>query len=54
VIDLTHYSIEKTESFNKKENHSLTHSLPGAATDAGSWPTQEAASNHLWPWPSSS
>ena len=34
-------------------SHSLTHSLPGAATHAGSWPTQEAASNHLylWPWP---
>ena len=34
----------------------LTHSLPGATTHAGSWPTQEAASNHLclWPWPSSS
>jgi len=31
------------------------HSLPGATTHAGSWPTQEAASNHLylWPWPSS-
>jgi len=31
-------------------------SLPGAKTHAGSWPTQEATSNHLylWPWPSSS
>jgi len=32
------------------------HSLPGATTHAGSWPTQEVAFNHLylWPWPSSS
>ena len=34
--------------------HSLTHSLPGATTHAGSWPTQEVASNHLYPWPWSS
>jgi hypothetical protein len=26
-------------------------SLPGAITHAGSWPTQEVASNHLYPWP---
>ena len=29
----------------------LTHSLPGATTHAGSWPTQEVTSNHLYPWP---
>ena len=27
---------------------------PGATTHAGSWPTQEIASNHLCPWPWSS
>jgi hypothetical protein len=34
--------------------HSLTHSLPGATTHAGSWPTQVIASNQLCPWPCSS
>ena len=34
-----------------KTQHSLTHSLPGATTHAGFWPTQEVASNHLYPWP---
>ena len=38
------------------QSSSLTHSLPGATTHAVSWPTQEAASNHLylWPWRPSS
>jgi len=31
-----------------------THSLPSATTHAGSCPTQEVASNHLYPWPCSS
>jgi len=31
-----------------------THSPPGATNHAGSWPTQEVASNHLYPWPWSS
>jgi len=33
---------------------SLTHSLPGTTTHAGSWPTQEVTSNHLCPWSCSS
>jgi len=32
----------------------LTHSLPGTTTHAGSWPTQEVASNHLYLWSCSS
>jgi len=37
-------------------SQSVSHTLPGATTHAGSWPTQEATSSHLylWPWPSSS
>jgi hypothetical protein len=42
--------IDKAQTFT----HSLTHSLPGTTSHAGSWPTQEVASNHLYPWPCSS
>ena len=40
------------ESFCSSRLHFT--SLPGTTTHAGSWPTQEVASNHLYPWPCSS
>ena len=43
-----------TYELHKIVNYMLTQSLPGTTTHAGSWPTQEVASNHLYPWPCSS
>jgi len=53
-IRATLYSARENFRIEITHSHSLTHALPGVTTHAGSWPTQEVASNHLYPWPCSS
>jgi hypothetical protein len=45
---------DRQRCFKLKFDSHFTHSLPGATTYVGSWPTQVIASNQLCPWPCSS
>ena len=47
--DISKMHKQQADNENTKDirNKPETHSLPGATTHVGSWPTQETASNHL-------